>query len=69
MSLDLRSGAAGKARVFAKAKGPSLTLPPLPIGALPLTVQLGNDVGTCWSATYDADVRTNDVGAFKATSD
>ncbi len=66
--LDVRSGAAGKARVSLKAKGDPLALPALPIATLPLTVQLANDVGTCWSATYDANVRANSSDTFKAKS-
>lgn len=68
-SLDLRAGASGKARIAVKGRGTALTLPPLPIASLPLTVQLGNDAGVCWSSRYETGVRTNDVGAFKAKSD
>jgi endo-1,4-beta-D-glucanase Y len=66
--LDVRAGAAGKARILVKAKGEPLALPALPIAPLPLTVQLENAVGTCWSATYEANVRRNDAAAFKAKS-
>lgn len=40
--------------------------PPL---ALPVTEQLANDAGTCWSARYAADVRRNRPGSFDAKSD
>jgi hypothetical protein len=52
-----------------KGKGEPLALPTLPIASLPLTVQLANGVGTCWSATFASDVRQNDEGGFKAKSD
>ena len=67
--IELRSGAAGKARIVLKGKGEPLTLPALPIASLPLTVQLANGIGTCWSASFENDVRQNDAGAFKAKSD
>ena len=69
VGLDVRAGANGKARVGVKARGAVLALPTLPIGALPLTVQLGNDAGTCWSARYEHRVRTSDADGFKAKSD
>lgn len=68
-SLDVRSGIDGKARILIKGKGDLLSLPSLPIANLPLTVQLGNGAGQCWSARYQNDVRTNDAGSFKALSD
>jgi len=40
--------------------------PPL---ALPVTEQLANDAGTCWSARYASDVRRNRPGSFDAKSD
>ncbi len=68
-SIDLHAGDAGKARIGLKARGASLTLPALPVTALPLTVQLGSGSGACWSASYQADVRANDAQTFKAKSD
>jgi endo-1,4-beta-D-glucanase Y len=68
-AIDVRSGEAGKARLVLKGKGEPLALPTLPIASLPLTVQLANGVGTCWSATFASDVRQNDEGGFKAKSD
>jgi acyl-homoserine lactone acylase PvdQ len=50
--LILRSGLAGKAKILAKGKGGQLELPPLPISSLPLRVQLVNDAGACWTATF-----------------
>jgi hypothetical protein len=52
-----------------KGKGEQLTLPAMPITAFPLTVQLADAVGACWSATYQNDVRSNDADGFKAKSD
>jgi len=68
-AIDVRSGAAGKARMVLKGKGEPLGLPALPIASLPLTVQLANGVGTCWSAVFAGDIRQNDGDGFKAKSD
>ncbi len=68
-SIDLKSGATGKARIVVKGKGTLLDLPALPIGSLPLTVQLSNGAGRCWAATFGSGVRDNDADAFKAKSD
>jgi endo-1,4-beta-D-glucanase Y len=68
-AIDLRAGADGKARITIKGKGTPLALPGLPVAALPVTVQLSNDAGRCWSVTYSGDVRRNEPGAFDAASD
>ncbi len=68
-SIDLKSGGDGKARIAIKGKGAPLALPALPVASLPLTVQLSNDLGRCWTATYQNDVRANDAESFKASSD
>jgi endo-1,4-beta-D-glucanase Y len=68
-SLDLKSGADGKARIVLKAKGSLLALPVLPIGSLPLGVQLSNGLGECWDATFLNDVRDDSGDAFKARSE
>ncbi len=56
--LVLQSGAAGKARVVAKGKGPNLSHRPLgmpaPPLALPFRVQLQATNGQCWEAVYAA---------------
>jgi hypothetical protein len=52
--LTLASGVAGRASVFAKAKGIRFATPRLPL-ALPVTVQLVVDDGAttaCWQSTY-----------------
>jgi len=68
-SIELHAGDDGKARILIAGKGAALTLPPLPIATLPLTVQLSNDVGACWASTYQSGVRSNQPGVFKASSD
>ncbi len=68
-ALDLRAGVDGKARVGVKGKGDPLAMPALPLTSLPLTVQLANDAGVCWSASYATDVRRNQSGSFDAASD
>jgi hypothetical protein len=66
--LDLRAGDVGRAKLGMKGKGPLLSLPSLPIGVLPLTVQLVSSTGTCWTSTFTSAQR-NDASQFKATSD
>lgn len=68
-SIDLKSGAAGKARIVLKGKGGALALPALPIAPVPLTMQLSNGAGQCWAATFQNDVRDNATDTFKAKSD
>lgn len=67
-AIDLRAGADGKARITIKGKGATLAMPTPPL-ALPLTVQLANDAGVCWSARYATDIRRNQPGSFDAKSD
>jgi YVTN family beta-propeller protein len=65
--LVLRAGDAGRSKVIAKGKGANLTLPALPIGGFPLTVQLQGEHGECWQGSFAAgDVRANTAGVFKA---
>ena len=66
--LDLRAGVDGHARITLKGKGEPLTMPTLPLGTLPVTVEL-HGAGICWSATYDGGVQRNEAGLFKARSD
>jgi Tol biopolymer transport system component len=65
--LMLKSGDAGRARIVARAKGPVLQLPPLPL-ALPTRVQLHSSSGACWEAGYAAgdNVIRSDDTMFKA---
>lgn len=48
-----------RGRVGVRAQGERLGPPPLPVAALPITVQLLGGDGTCWTSTFD-DVRRND---------
>jgi hypothetical protein len=67
VAATLKSGAAGKALVAVKARGPNVRNPMLGL-TLPVTVQLvvGDDAGTaCWQATFAA-ATTNTANKFKA---
>jgi len=66
----LAAGAAGKAKLSLKARGPFVAPPRLPLAQSPsVAVQLYNlDTGTCWAATYSANDR-NEPEQFKASSD
>jgi cysteine-rich repeat protein len=67
LSLQLKAGEVGKARVSIKGKGANLPLPTL--GLIPsVTVQLKNGAGVCWGATYTTPI-TNRSDQFKAKSD
>jgi hypothetical protein len=66
--IDLRAGPDGKAKIVVKGKGEPLALPPLPILALPVTVQLVASDGACWEATYGGTLR-NQPDRFKARSE
>jgi cysteine-rich repeat protein len=65
-SVTLVAGVDRKAKASVKGSGELLPLPatetPLP---LPLVVQLQNDAGTCWGATF-ATAASNDGTTFKA---
>jgi hypothetical protein len=45
--------------------GAALDMPALPITALPVTVQLLNNAGSCWQTTFTAPQR-NDEKTFKS---
>ena len=64
--MTLVAGVDRKAKASVKGSGELLPLPatetPLP---LPLVVQLQNDAGTCWEATF-ATGASNDGPTFKA---
>ncbi len=65
MRVRLKPGAEGKARVIVGGRGAALSLPELPL-ALPVTVQLQASTGECWTASYEAFVRMNADGTFRA---
>ncbi len=65
-SIQLKAGAAGRAKIFVKGRGASLEVPPLP-AAFPLVVQIVNNAGICWQASYPATgVQRNDTLQLKA---
>jgi hypothetical protein len=69
-TVDLKAGAAGKAKIVMSAKGSHLTLPALPLPPLPapLTVQLRGH-GECWGAGYvQAGVKKSTASEFVAKS-
>src|SRR5439155_194159 len=68
MSLRLRPGPDGKAEIVARGTGVALDLSPLPAGQ-PVTVQLKNNEGKCWEATYSAPANANGPGKFVDRSD
>jgi len=65
--MTLRPGAAGKAKLSLSAKGQLLVLPPPPLDP-PLLLQLVNDAGECWEATFSS-AQTNTTEQVKARSD
>lgn len=65
-SIQLKAGSAGRAKIYVKGRGANLAVPALP-AAFPLRVQLVNDAGTCWEATYPATgIKRNDAFQLKA---
>jgi hypothetical protein len=66
--LKLAAGASGKTGVTVKGKSAKLGLPPLPLTALPLTVQLLAGNGQCWQAQF-SNAKQNEASKFKAKSD
>ena len=68
--LQLAAGAAGKAKIVAKGKGPNLAMPAFPLPQNPsIVVQVQNSDGGCWEADYSAPATTNSGTKFKDTSD
>jgi len=65
--IKLLSGPDDRAKVVAKARGLLFPTPVLP-HSLPVTVQLQNADGRCWTASYGT-ARRNDAVTFKAVSD
>jgi hypothetical protein len=65
--MTLVAGAADKAKLIVKGKGPGLPLTPPPY-ALPLTIQMTNSsTNACWASTFDAaSVKRNATGMFGA---
>ncbi len=69
LSVALKAGVDGRASAQVQGKGDLLALPPLPAGALPLTVQLRSGAGVCFGASFGGAVQRNDANLFKAKSD
>jgi hypothetical protein len=68
LRLDLAAGADGKAKISFKGKGANLAMPTLPVGTLPVTVQLRSSDGACFGATYNVPAK-NAADGLKAKSD
>ncbi|HXJ34767.1 MAG TPA: hypothetical protein VMS22_12105 [Candidatus Eisenbacteria bacterium] len=67
--MTLLSGAAGKAKISFKGKGPNLGLALPPTGlTTPVRVQLQAEGGACWESTFSA-AQQNTATSFKAKSD
>jgi hypothetical protein len=66
-SVVLKAGFAGRTRASVKGRGVGLPIQAFPAGglALPVTVQLGNDLAECWESDYPS-ATTNDQELFKA---
>ncbi len=62
--LQLKAAEAGKASVQLRGKGANLPDVPL-LPTLPLTAQLVNSDGTCWSATYAGPASKSEPDFFK----
>ncbi len=54
---------AGKPRILVRGRGLDLEMPGLPI-TQPVRVQLRNDNGMCWEATYSAPAKKNQLDKF-----
>jgi hypothetical protein len=67
LSMLLRSGTDLRAKLKVKGNGATLAAAPSPL-ALPVRVQLQNDTGACWEATYSV-ADANADGLFRAKSD
>jgi hypothetical protein len=64
----LISGGNGEASVIVKGRGDRLHLPAIPL-APPMSVQLQQEDGPCWEATYERPgVRLNQGGIFRAAA-
>jgi hypothetical protein len=74
--LQLRAGAAGRAKISASLEGPALTLPFQTNGKVlqqspDVIVQLVNDApaGVCWEVRHSAPAKRNTLELFKDTGD
>jgi hypothetical protein len=69
LSVDLRSGASGTARIVVRGRGSDLDIPRLPVKRLPVVVQLVTGDGECWEATYESQIETNRTRRFSARAE
>jgi 6-phosphogluconolactonase (cycloisomerase 2 family) len=70
VSLALKEGLEGLAKITLTAKGVNVEMPSLPLDQdSTVTVQLKNDWGICWDADYTAPAITNDQVQFRDKSD
>jgi hypothetical protein len=72
--MSLIPGAAGKAKILLKARGPALSQRPfgvpMPPLATPLTVQLQSGNGQCWGATFArGGLKSNNGETFSGISE
>jgi len=63
--MKLQSGGAGQSKAKLKGQGANLPDPVLPL-TVPVTAQLVNSDGSCWSATYSSTPLKNESTQFKA---
>lgn len=69
-ALLLKFGEAGKAKIVAKGKDDNLDTPSLPLAQdQRVIVQLKNQVGVCWEASYGAPATKHDDTQFKDKGD
>ncbi|MEO6026651.1 MAG: hypothetical protein ABIR79_07290 [Candidatus Binatia bacterium] len=69
-SLTLKAGDEGKAQIALKGLGTALAMPTLPFTQDPrVTVQLKNDLGLCWDATFSAPATKTTDTEFRDKSD
>ena len=66
-SILLLPGEDGRASLTVRGTGPRLRVPVMPLTP-PVLVQLRNDDGVCWEATFGSP-QINTTGLFKAKSD
>lgn len=70
VSLVLKEGLEGFAKITLKGQGANLQMPILPLDQDPaVIVQLVNDQGVCWDANYTAPAIANEQVQFRDKSD
>jgi cysteine-rich repeat protein len=68
--VELKAGAAGRAKIVVKGRGGHLGMPSLPLRQdATITVQLRNSAGDCWAASYSAPASQNKDGSFHDRAD